>query len=335
MYAGDHSVSTQRLLSGRIRVVSGDQRVRIAVYGTGAVGGYFGGRLAESGQDVTFIARGTHLDAIRRHGLQVVSTKGDFVIHPATATDDASTVGVVDVVLVGVKANAVSTVAPAIGSLVGPETVVVPLQNGVQAASDLAAVLGARAVLGGLCRIVSAVRGPGRIEHAAAEPTVVIGELDGPVSGRVRRVRDLFERARVAVEAKDDIRVALWEKFLMIAPWGGLGALTRVSLDVLCGAAETRRLLELAMTEVTAVAAAHGVHLAPDVVDRTLTFLATLPAGGTASMQRDIMEGRPSELDTQTGSIVDLARQRGVDTPVNTFIYHCLLPAERRARAEP
>ena len=163
---------------------------------------------------------------------------------------------------------------------------------------------------------------------------MVIGELDGSTTDRVARVLDLFVQAGVAVEVRTDIQVALWEKFLLVAPWGGLGALTRVSLDVLCDAPETRRLLEQAMAEVTAVAGAHGVQLAPDVVDRTVTFLAGLPAGGTASMQRDIMEGRPSELHTQTGSIVRLGHERRVDTPVNTFIYHCLVPAERRARGD-
>jgi 2-dehydropantoate 2-reductase len=302
------------------------------VFGAGAVGGYFGGRLAMAGHDVTFIARGAHLDAIRRSGLQVASTRGDFVVHPATATDEPSAVGVSDIVLLGVKAGAVSDVAPAIRSLIGPGTVVVPLQNGVEAASDLVGVLGPEPVIGGLCRIVSALTGPGRITHAGIEPTIVMGELDGSTSGRVARVRDILEQAGVAVQVPDDIHVALWEKFLLIAPWGGLGGLTRVPLDVLCHTPETHRLLGLAMAEVAAVAAAHGVQLAADVVDRTVTFLAGLSPGATASMQRDIMEGRPSELDAQIGSIVRLGREKATDTPVNTFIYECLLPGERIAR---
>ena len=306
--------------------------MRIAVFGTGGVGGYFGGRLADAGADVTFIARGTHLAAIRDRGLQVASPKGDIVVHPATATDDPSTIGLVDLVLVGVKAGSVADVAPAIASIVGPSTVVVPLQNGVETALELAGVLGPAPVVGGLCRIVSSITGPGQIAHAGIEPTVIIGELDRSASPRLDQIRKVFEQAGIAVEVPDDIHVALWEKFLLIAPWGGLGGLTRVSLDVLCQTPETRRLLELAMTEVRAVASAHGVQLAPDIVNRTLSFLAGLPPGGTASMQRDIMAGRPSELDAQTGSIVRLGRQKDVDTPVNTFIYQCLLPAERIAR---
>ncbi|MEO2197290.1 MAG: 2-dehydropantoate 2-reductase [bacterium] len=312
----------------------GDRTARVAVFGAGAVGGYFGGRLAQAGQNVTFIARGAHLDAIQRHGLQVVSVKGDFVVNPATATDDASSVGVVDVVLVAVKAGTVSAVAPSLKPMLGTHTVVVPLQNGVEATSHLMAALGSKPVIGGLCRIVASVTSPGRITHAGIEPTVIVGELDGSTSERVGLLRDLLSEAGVAVEVADDIQAALWEKFLLIAPWGGLGGLTRVTLDVLCGTPETRRLLAQSMGEVAAVAAAHGVRLVPDIVDRTMRFLAQVPAGGTASMQRDIMERRPSELEAQVGAIVRLGRDKSVDTPINTLVYECLLAGERIARGE-
>ena len=306
--------------------------MRVAVYGAGGVGGYFGGRLAEAGHDVTFIARGQHLDAIRKGGLRVSSIRGDFVIQPASATDDPSSVGVVDLVLVGVKAGQVSEVAPAMFSMVEPGTVVVPLQNGVQTATDLIDALGEAPVIGGLCRVVASVTGPGHVTHAGIEPTILVGELSGVRSERAERIRDAFLDANIMAEAPDDIRVALWEKFLLIAPWGGLGGLTRVTLDVLCHTPETRSLLEAAMSEVAALAAAHDVRLAPDVVGKIATYLAGLPPGGTASMQRDIIEGRPSELDAQTGSIVRLGREKKVDTPVNAFIYDCLLPGERIAR---
>ncbi len=312
----------------------GGRTARVAVFGAGAVGGYFGGRLAQAGQNVTFIARGAHLDAIQRHGLQVVSVKGDFVVNPSTATDDASSVGVVDVVLVAVKAGTVSAVAPSLKPMLGTHTVVVPLQNGVEAPSHLMAALGSEPVIGGLCRIAASVTSPGRITHTGIEPTVIVGELDGSTSDRVGLVRDLLTEAGVAVEVADDIQAALWEKFLLIAPWGGLGGLTRVTLDVLCGTPETRRLLTQAMREVAAVATSHGVTLAPDIVERTMRFLAQVPAGGTASMQRDIMERRPSELEAQIGAIVRLGREKRVDTSINTFVYECLLAGERIARGE-
>lgn len=309
------------------------QSPRIVVFGAGAVGGYFGARLSQAGLHVTFIARGGHLDAIRRHGLQIRSPAGDFVAIPATATDDTSSVGAADVVLVGVKADAISRNAEALRPLLGARTVVVPLQNGVEAASDLMQAAGSERVIGGLCRIVASVTAPGLITHAGIEPTVVIGELDGSRSARTERVAALLKAADVAVEISDDIQAALWEKFLLIAPWGGLGGVTRVPLDVICSSPDTRRLLETAMNEVAALATAHGITLPADTVSRTLRFLDAVPAGGTASMQRDLMEGRPSELDAQTGTIVRLGRKMGVDTPVNRFIYDCLAPGERLARA--
>ncbi|HIE94921.1 MAG TPA: 2-dehydropantoate 2-reductase [Acidobacteria bacterium] len=224
--------------------------------------------------------------------------------------------------------------SPSLKPMLGTHTVVVPLQNGVEATSHLMAALGSKPVIGGLCRIVASVTSPGRITHAGIEPTVIVGELDGSTSERVGLLRDLLSEAGVAVEVADDIQAALWEKFLLIAPWGGLGGLTRVTLDVLCGTPETRRLLAQSMGEVAAVAAAHGVRLVPDIVDRTMRFLAQVPAGGTASMQRDIMERRPSELEAQVGAIVRLGRDKSVDTPINTLVYECLLAGERIARGE-
>lgn len=308
---------------------------RIAIYGSGAVGGYFGGRLAAAGHDVTFIARGAHLDAIRSDGLRVSSPSGDFLVHPATATDDPATVGPVDIVLVGVKATAVKATAASIRPLMQSTTLVLPLQNGVEAATDLISELGPAPVVGGLCRIASAITAPGHITHAGIDPTVIIGNLEGPPDKRIRRLARIFEDTSITVEISKDIHAALWEKFLLVAPWGGLGGLTRVAIDVLCDMPETRHLLEASMTEVVAVAAAHGVTLSPDVITRTTAFLQNLPAGTTASMQRDLMDGRPSELDAQVGAILRLAHQKHVATPVNTFIYHCLLPRERLAHAVP
>ena len=307
--------------------------MRITIYGAGGVGGYFGGRLAQAGHDVSFIARGAHLDAIRRDGLQVSSPKGDFVIHPdaATATDDAASVGVADLILLGVKAGQVAAVAPLLVSMIGPDTVVVPLQNGVEAADDLATALGPAPVIGGLCRIVSSIAGPGQIIHTGLEPTIVIGELDRASSERVGRVQQALETAGIAVEIPDDIHVALWQKLLMIGPWGGLGGMTRVTLDALCDTAETRALLQQAMAEVHALAAAHQALLPADSVERTLEFLASLAPGATASMQRDIMNGRPSELDSQIGVVVRRGREKGVNTTVHSLVYDSLLPGEETA----
>jgi 2-dehydropantoate 2-reductase len=312
--------------------------MRIAIYGAGAVGGYFGGRLAQSGQDVVFLARGEHLRAIREHGLEVASIAGDFTIRPAQATDRPDDIGPVDAVLVSVKAWQVPDAARAMRPLIGPDTFVVPLQNGVEAPEQLAEVLGAGHVLGGLCRIIAQVTGPGRIRHSGAEPYIAFGELDGAgraagITGRAERLREAFTRAEgVSVEISPDIRAAMWLKFLFIASMSGVGAVTRAPIGVVRARPETRRMLEQAFEEVAAVAAALGVGLPPNAVAKTMTFADTLPHDGTASMQRDIMAGRPSELETQNGAIVRLGQRSGVRVPLHTFIYHSLLPLERRAR---
>jgi 2-dehydropantoate 2-reductase len=307
--------------------------MRIAVFGAGAVGGYFGGRLALAGEEVVFIARGEHLQALRTHGLRVDSPKGDFVVQPVQATDDPAQVGVVDVVLVGVKAWQVPEAAQAMHPLVGPETFVVPLQNGVEAPAQLAAVLGEQHVLGGLCKVTSLVAGPGHIRHAGTEPYVAFGELDNRRSERAERLRQAFGRvAGVTVEVPPDIQAAMWEKFLFIASFSGVGAVARAPAGVLRSLPETRQMLEQAMHEVLAVARARDIALSEDAIHRAMAFVDSLPPGGTASMQRDIINGKPSELEFQNGAVVRMGREVGVDTPLHTFIYHCLLPLELRAQ---
>ncbi len=303
------------------------------MFGTGAVGGYFGGRLAQAGESVAFIARGEHLRALRRGGLRVDSVAGDFLISPCEATDDPSAVGAVDAVLVGVKAWQVPEAAQAMRPLVGPGTAILPLQNGVEAPRQLAEALGRERVLGGLCKIIVQLVGPGHIRHSGAEPYVALGELDGGRSERVERLGAALEGAGVTIEVPADIEVAMWEKFLLIAAISGVGAATRASLGPLLAVPETRRLLERAMREIEAVARGHGVLVAADAVERTLAFFESLPGDGTASMQRDVMAGRPSELESQNGAVVRLGRSVGVPTPVHDFLYASLLPQERAARS--
>ena len=308
--------------------------MRIAVFGTGGAGGYFGGRLAQGGADVTFIARGEHLQVIREHGLRVDSIKGDFLIEPAQATDDPVELGVVDLVLVGVKAWQVPEAAQAIRPLIGPQTTVLPLQNGVEAPSELAEVLGAQHVLAGLAKIISVRVGPGHIHHAGAEPFLAFGELDSRPSERVERLRQAFEAAGITAEIPPDIQAALWQKFLFVASWGGVGAVTRAPIGTTRTVPETREMLLQVMREVLAVAHARNVALPDDTVRDTLDFMDTLPPGGTTSLQRDISEGKPSELDSWNGAVARLGKEVGVATPLNTFIYHALLPLELQARGQ-
>lgn len=308
--------------------------MHIAIFGTGAVGGYFGGRLAQAGENVTFIARGERLRALQEHGLRIDSLKGDFTIEHVEATDDPAQVGAVDVIVVGVKAWQVREAARACRPMVGPETFVVPLQNGVEAPDQLVEVLGAEHVLGGLCRIVSSVVEPAYVRHAGLEPYVAFGELDNRPSERAAPLQAAFERAGVKAEIPSDIQVALWEKFLFIAPFSGIGAVTRAPAGMLRSLPETRQMLEQAMQEILTVAQARSVALPQEIVSQTMALVDNLPPDGTASMQRDIMAGRPSELESQNGAVVRLGQEVSVATPLHAFIYRSLKPLELRARDE-
>jgi 2-dehydropantoate 2-reductase len=307
----------------------------IGVFGTGAVGGYFGGRLAEAGEDVRFVARGRHLAAIREQGLRVGSVAGDFHLEAVQVSDDPAALGPVDLVLLGVKAWQVPEAAEALRPLLSERACVLPLQNGIEAPGQLAAVLGADHVLGGLCHILAFIEGPGHIRHMGGTPYIAFGELDGSGSARVEALRQAFSKARgLTAEVPPDINVAMWSKFLFIAALSGVGALTREPIGVVRSRPESRELLRRAMEEIHAVATADRVALAADVVEKTLAYVDSLPAEGTASMQRDIMQGRPSELEAQSGAVVRLGERLGVDVPVHRMIHEALLPLERKARGK-
>lgn len=303
------------------------------VMGAGGVGGYFGGRLAQAGHEVWLVARGPHHEALARRGLRVSSILGDFEVAPAGVVEDASDAGRADAVLFAVKSWQTETAARALAPAVGPETAVLSLQNGATAAEEIGAVVGMGAMLGGVCRIMTYLSAPGQVTHAGVEPAVVLGELDGSASARAQAVADAFASCRgVSVELSDDIQREIWTKFLFISAMSGVGAVSRVPAGRLRTTPETRRLLEAAMREVEAVARARGVALAADVVEATLRFVDGLPEEATASMQRDVMEGRRSELEAQTGAVVLLGRECGVATPVNEFLYAALAPQEAQAR---
>jgi len=309
--------------------------MRIAVFGAGGVGGYFGARLAQAGESVVFIARGAHLDAIRREGLRVESPLGFVTLRPTAATDEPAAVGAVDAVLICVKAWQLGDAARSLQPLLGTDTFVVPLQNGVEAADQLAAAVGQERVLGGLCRIVSYVSGPGRIRHAGLDPRVEFGERGGARTPRVEALRRAFDKAiGVSVGTPADIEAAVWAKFLFIAPFSGVAAVARRPAGALRRVAETRRMIEEAMSEVYRVARARGVDLHDGTVGDGMRFVDGLPEDATASMQRDILEGRPSELESLSGAVVRLGRQEGVPVPVNECLYASLLPAELEARQQ-
>ncbi len=312
-----------------------DPSPRIAVFGAGGVGGYLAALLADAGRSVAVIARGDHLRAIRERGLHVETIAGQLSTRPAIATDDPKEVGVVDAVIVATKTWQLPEAAAAMRPLLGEDTVVLPVLNGVEAPDVLAAELGARPVLGGLSGMFSFLVGPGRIRNTGARSWVTLGELDGAASDRVRRLAAILEGGEgLDVHVSDDIRAAMWEKFMFIAAAGGIGAVTRAPMGAFRAVPQTRAMFEGAMREVVAVARARGIGLSEDLVSERMDFMDQLEPHGTSSMQRDIMEGRRSELDEWNGAVVRLGREAGVETPVNAHLYSSLLPQELRARGE-
>jgi len=301
--------------------------MRIAVFGAGGVGGFFGGRLAHAGEDVTFIARGEHLRAIKAGGLKVESPSGDFVVFPAKATDDVTEVGEVDLVILGVKAWQVPEAAHAMKPLAGSRTTVLPLQNGVDAVSQLVAELGSDRVIGGLCRIVSFVVGPGHIRHAGFTPSIIIGELDNRRTARTDTIEQVFKNAGLEISVAEDIQVALWTKFLFIASFSGVGAMANAPAGVVRSDPKWRSLLLNAMEEIYALAHARGIKLPANSMDTVMASVDGLPEDATSSMQRDVAAGKPSELESQNGAVVRMAREAGIDVPTHTLIYQTLKPA--------
>ncbi len=306
--------------------------MRIGIYGTGGAGGHFGARLAKAGEDVVFIARGEHLEAIRSRGLVVETDAGEILVRPAVATDDPAQAGPVDVILLGVKTWQVEDAARRLGPMLGPSTFVVPLQNGVDAAGQLIGVLGVERVVGGLCATFSWIAAPGRIRSLGQVHSIRFGELDRRPSARTQKLRETFDRAGIRATIPPDIHVSLWEKLLFVVPFGGVGAVTRVPIGTVRTVPETRGMLRSAMEEIHAVGRARGVALPDDAVAKGMSFLDALDATGTTSLQRDITEGRPSELEAWNGAVVRLGREAGVATPTHEFLYASLLPLERRAR---
>lgn len=306
----------------------------IAIIGAGGVGGYFGARWAAAGHDVTLIARGDHLEAIRARGVRLVSPAGDAVV-PVLAVEDTSGIGQVDAVLVATKTWQLPDAAGHLRALVGQDTVVFGAQNGVEAPDQLAAVVGRERVLGGTCRIIAFIAEPGVIKHVGVEPTLLVGEPDGGDSGRVRALEaalDLGPAARLIASA--DIRAEVWRKFLFFAPMSGVGAVTRATVGAIREQTETRTMLRAAFDEVYAVSVAAGIGLPEGVVDTIDAFVDTLPHDGTSSLQRDFDAGRRTELDALAGAMTRLGRKHRVPTPVHDLLYAALLPMERRARGE-
>ncbi|TCO08706.1 ketopantoate reductase family protein [Natronoflexus pectinivorans] len=306
--------------------------MKVTIIGTGGVGAYFGGRMAKAGHDVTFVARGEHLKTMLEKGLQVKSINGDFLVSPVKATSEIAKTGVADLVIVAVKAWQLKEVAMQLKNVVGENTLVLPLQNGVLASEELKEVLPHKNVLAGLCRIISKIENSGIINHLAVEPTIVFGEADNSKTDRVLELNSIFEASGFKSMVAKDIQSELWKKFISICV-SALLAVTRSTYGEVREQPETREMMYRLFKEVADVAAAMNVYIKEDFVDKTMGFIDTFPYDSTSSLTRDIWEGKPSELEYQNGTVVRLAERAGVDVPVNRFIYHSLILMEKRARS--
>jgi 2-dehydropantoate 2-reductase len=308
--------------------------MKIAIMGSGGVGAYYGGLLATAGQEVTFIARGAHLQALRVKGLQVKSVHGDFTVSPVKVTDRPDEIGTVDLVLVATKTYHTEEAAQAIKPLIGADTVVISLQNGIDAAERIGAVVGMKHMVGGATWLSAAIEAPGRIGQYSQFRRIALGELDGRITPRAQAVASVLATPPAVIELVPNIKQVLWTKFVFIAAISALGGLTRVAIGEYRQVPEAREVLAEAMAEVAAVAKAGGVDLDADIIAKTLAFIDASAPDIRPSMQRDLEAGRTSEVESLIGVVVRLGQERGVPAPVMRLAYALLKPAHLKASAK-
>lgn len=299
--------------------------MRIAVMGAGGVGGYFGGLLARAGNEVTLIARGPHLEAIRARGLQIKSQWGDFSVDVDTTDAPGQVVGPVDLVVLSVKTYQNAAAIAALTPLVGENTALLTLQNGVESCEQVARVVGQDRVLAGAAYIETMVEAPGVIRQRGDVMRIAFGETNGQRTPRAQSILETFQAAAIPTELSDDVVRELWTKSLFISTMAGMTSAARSPMSQLLQHREAQEMILAAMREVEAVARARGVKLAPDVVDSTMAYMETSAKDLHASMHTDLELGRPLELDALNGAIVRIGQQVGVPTPVNSLLYAILV----------
>ena len=299
--------------------------MKIAIFGSGGVGGYFGGRLAAAEEDVTFLARGAHLNALQADGLHIESPNGALHLPKVQATDRPQAIGPVDVVLFTVKLYDVDASAATLAPLIGPDTVVITLQNGVDAMDMVAKHVGDQHVAGGAAYIVAVIDKPGHIRHTTAQQ-LVFGEREGRRSDRLVAFEEAGIRAGFQAKASDDVQADLWTKFVRLATWSGMTTVTRSPMGVVRDTPETFELMVQAIDEVIAVGRARGVKLPSDLMDTTLAMIKNFPASSKSSMLEDIERGRRLELPWLSGAVVRIGKEVGVPTPIHQFITTILTP---------
>ncbi|MHB1217348.1 MAG: ketopantoate reductase family protein [Alphaproteobacteria bacterium] len=298
--------------------------MKIAVMGTGGVGGYFGARLAASGEDVTFIARGAHLDAIRKHGLRIDSTATPCLIKPAKATSDPAEIGPVDVVLFAVKLWDTESAGAACKPLIGPDTAVISLQNGVDAEGVLSRVLGRQHVMGGVAGIFATISEPGVIKHVGAIQLMIFGALDGKRTARAEAFLAASKKAGIDAVLSENIDVELWKKFVYLTALSGMTCYTRSAIGRIRDNPEQFAMMRAALEEAIAVARAKGVALPPDVLEERLSVAKHLAPEMRSSMLHDLERGSRLELPWLSGAVVRMGEQLGISTPVHRRIRDAL-----------
>ena len=295
--------------------------MKIAMMGSGGVGGFFGGRLAKAGCDVSFVARGAHLAAMREHGLTIENgPQGNIHVPKVTVTDDPASIGPVDLVIFSVKLWDTEAAAKQAAPLVGPGTAILSLQNGVIKDDIMRRVFGEPAVMGGVCYVATHISRPGVIHQTGTMQRIVVGEYDGRKSKRAEELHAALAKSGVTAELSDDVRRSIWEKYVFLV---GLSATTtsmRRTLGPIRSNPQTRAFLQDIMREVVAVGRAHGVALPEDYADNRMAFGDSLPADMTSSMHHDLGKGNRLEVDWLSGGVVKLGREKGIPTPCNRAV---------------
>ena len=300
--------------------------MRIDIVGTGGIGAPLGTSLATAGRDVVFLARGAHLAEMRSNGLRVEGDRGETVVCPVEATDDPKAIGPVNLVLFCVKLWDVETAGEQIRPLIGEETVVIPLQNGVDASERLLSILGAKHVLGGVARVSGSIVAPGVVRQTGTHHGMVFGELDGQITPRAKRIRDTCRTAGIDAVLSDDIQRDRWEKFIGLVAISGLCALTRRPIGDLRDDPDIAPLIDDAMREVVEVGRSCGMQFAPNVLDPARAMIRGAPPHAMPSMAVDLRAGNRLELPWLAGRVVQFGATHGVPTPVNRVVYAALKP---------
>lgn len=298
--------------------------MKIAIMGAGGVGGYFGAKLAASGEEVHFIARGEHLAAMRNRGLQLYSATGDVLVKPVRATDKPAEVGSADLVIVAVKLWSTEDALRDARPLVGPNSAVVSFQNGVVATDLIAKAYGKARTLGGVASIAAVIESPGVIRHTGTMAILSVGELDGKISPRCQAFIGACTKAAIQARASEAIEKAIWEKYVFLVAASGMTCLTRLPLGPIREDSDTRALIAQLMSEVVAVGKAKGVALDSDLVERLMQRLDSMPREMVASMLGDLERGNRLELPWLAGGVVQMGKALGVPTPANSFLHAAL-----------